>query len=335
MSNFENTFIRGPSPTYSEEITSENGLCTQPIDGDRGDSENFITLKMFNNVYDPNVYNQKSIPLRGRNTFAFWTVVILLFVLTIGNLLLTITIIGVLRLGKGMQGMELIPEEDSIKFFGETDLDRIYNKYNGQIDGFEDEPMTITGDDSSVTIKVNRNGQLHTKMVMDKVGTTFKGVNAFEVKDPHGDTIFTTHRPHYILPQGANKLQAKVTSSSHITSPIGRPLGISSEDNKISIKGSEGIMAEAQGIFLISDDIIFMNSTQGAVRLSGGDGIFLDMQKMPIVNSEYGIRTGNIQYKICVCMPQGKLFRIPVPRMYTGKITCAHFSTDPIHDPCA
>ena len=83
-------------------------------------------------------------PMSGRNTFAFWTIVWLIFVLTIGNLVLTFTIIGVLHLGKGMEFLELVPEMESIKFFGSTDLDRIYKK-DGIIEGFSDVPMTITG----------------------------------------------------------------------------------------------------------------------------------------------------------------------------------------------
>lgn len=42
--------------------------------------------------------------MRGRKTFAFWTLLILLFLLVIGNLALTITIIGVLKLGQGKCG---------------------------------------------------------------------------------------------------------------------------------------------------------------------------------------------------------------------------------------
>lgn len=46
------------------------------------------------------VENMKS-EIRGRKTFAFWTLLILLFLLVIGNLALTIIIIGVLKLGQG------------------------------------------------------------------------------------------------------------------------------------------------------------------------------------------------------------------------------------------
>lgn len=84
------------------------------------------------------------VQLTGRNTFAFWMIVIIIFVLTIGNLILTMTIIGVLRLGRGMEHLELVPEADSIKFYGITDLDRVYKK-DGMLEGFSDVPVTITG----------------------------------------------------------------------------------------------------------------------------------------------------------------------------------------------
>lgn len=149
MTNFDNTFIRGPSPNnYSDDGNSENGL--QP------------PLSIKNEKTQITNNNGKGNPLKsglsvkfltvhqddftqGRNTFAFWTLVILLFVLTVGNLILTMTIIGVLRLGKGMQNLELVPEADTIKFFGVTDLDRIYKK-DGILNGFDEVPVTITGE---------------------------------------------------------------------------------------------------------------------------------------------------------------------------------------------
>lgn len=62
------------------------------------------TLAKYNNNnfkagYAP-VENTKP-EMRGRKTFAFWTLLTLLFLLVIGNLMLTITIIGVLKLGQG------------------------------------------------------------------------------------------------------------------------------------------------------------------------------------------------------------------------------------------
>lgn len=77
---------------------------------------------------------------------------------------------------------------------------------------------------------------------------------------------------------------------------------------------------------------IVLKAMNGSVVLSGNDGIYLDVENIPVVNSDHGIRTGSVQYKLCVCMPQGKLFKVAVPRIHNGKITCLHFN--PQNDPC-
>ncbi|KAM7362522.1 sarcoglycan beta isoform 1-T4 [Cochliomyia hominivorax] len=348
MKSLENTFVRGPSPSYSDEVNSENVIsATLPI-GSLHQMQR-ETLKPKNNHDFYNCHNQQmqqqqqhhyedpTKPIKqGRNTFAFWTIVIILLVLTVGNLLLTLTIIGVLHMGKGIHGMELIPEEDVVKFYGETDLDRIFSKNIGQFEGFADEPVTITGDDAPVYVRMHhRNSQSVNRMVMDKIGIQFRGVNTFEIKDPtNGDIIFTTHRPHYNIPQGAETLVSKTNSASRIASPIDKPLTLSSSDNRIFIKGSEGIHMDSANVYMQAENNIQINSTQGGIYLEGGSaGIYLDISKIPIVNSELGLRTGSVQYKLCVCMPQGIVFRIAIPRVHNGsKVSCAHFSGK--HDPC-
>lgn len=81
-----------------------------------------------------------------KNSFAFWVVMILLFSLALGNLCLTLTITGILKIYKGMENIELIQGEETVKFFGNIDFDRVY-KRDGKLEGFHDEPMEITGKD--------------------------------------------------------------------------------------------------------------------------------------------------------------------------------------------
>ncbi len=102
------------------------------------------------------IYDNKSTDdtgSNGRNTFAFWLIVSIIFIMTIGNLILTMTIIGVLRLGKGMEFMEMVPEAETIKFFGVTDFDRLYKK-DGVIEGFADVPMNITGFCAEIEVSI-------------------------------------------------------------------------------------------------------------------------------------------------------------------------------------
>lgn len=275
----------------------------------------------------------------GGSVVVFWSVIVLLLFLTVGNLVLTLSIIGVLHFGKGIYGMELIPDGDTVKFYGQTDLDRIYLKNVAQLSGFLNEPVSITGDDSAIFIRLHhRNGQLPHRLIADRTGLQFRGVNTFDVKDPlSGSNIFSTHRPHYNLPRGVDALLARSISASRIVSAIDQPLIVSSAtaDSRISIRGSEGIQVDTSAISLQAGHNIVLNSTQGMLTFSAGRGIYIDTGKIPIVQTEMGLRTGNVQYKLCVCMPEGVLFRIAIPRTHNAPkmVSCAHFTSQ--YDLCA
>ncbi|XP_055602993.1 uncharacterized protein LOC129751478 [Uranotaenia lowii] len=86
-----------------------------------------------------------------KNSFAFWIVIVLLFSLALGNLCLTLTITGILKIYKGMDNIELIQGEDVVKFFGNIDFDRLY-KVDGRLEGFHEEPVEITGEDEDVLL---------------------------------------------------------------------------------------------------------------------------------------------------------------------------------------
>lgn len=96
MQNFDNSLNRSG---YSDDLNSES-VATFPISGQRNMNRGMN--------YDKKS-TSNSVPT-GRNTFAFWVIVSIIFIMTIGNLILTMTIIGVLRLGKGMAFMEMVPE---------------------------------------------------------------------------------------------------------------------------------------------------------------------------------------------------------------------------------
>lgn len=75
----------------------------------------------------------KEDPIRSSNTevrsdrkrYCLWTLIFLLAIMGLCNLFLSITIIAVLRVNQGMESMEVIPDENLIKFFGKTDLDGV------------------------------------------------------------------------------------------------------------------------------------------------------------------------------------------------------------------
>lgn len=77
-------------------------------------------------------------------SFFFWGLIIMLFLLVIGNFILTCTIISFFKIGMGMESIKLIPELKTIKFYGTTDFNKVYKK-DGIIESFRDEPAVIEG----------------------------------------------------------------------------------------------------------------------------------------------------------------------------------------------
>jgi beta-sarcoglycan len=270
--------------------------------------------------------------LRGRKTFAFWTLVALLFILAVGNLLLTITILGVLRLGQGMESIELVPEEYAVKFFGDTDLGHMY-KRDGRIEGFKDQPVEISADESAILLNLMslRNGRPSNQLRINKNGTSFWGFESFDVRNKHGAVIFSTNSPQFNSLTGANSLNAKNVFTNRIASPVHGKLKV--EGRILSLKGSEGTRMDGKEIVWSADQDIYLKTNNGSIVLSGSDGTLIDVKRIPIATT----RNNNYvtsQYKVCVCMPQGKLFRIPVPSGSNQRVFCHHINTSPTHNPC-
>ncbi|KAJ1525917.1 hypothetical protein ONE63_009105 [Megalurothrips usitatus] len=273
--------------------------------------------------------------LRGRKTYAFWTLIMLLFFMAFGNLMLTFIILGVLRLGQGMESLELVPEASLIKFFGATDLDRIY-KRDGKLEGFGDVPVELTGNNGSVVVKLVDTGDANQpKIVSSQEGTSVQGVKSFDIQDPTtGQKIFSTDFPNFGLPQGVEKLDIKLARTHRIASPVNKTLTLSAE-TYVRIKGTEGTHMDGQDILWKADQDIFLKSVNGSVILNAPQGIFLDAKNMPVATSE-STRPGKpitLQFKVCVCLPNGKVFRVPVVQGLSHKNSGCNFYSSDI-DPC-
>ncbi|RZC36979.1 Sarcoglycan 1 domain containing protein [Asbolus verrucosus] len=268
--------------------------------------------------------------LRGRKTFAFWTLVALLFILAVGNLVLTVTILGVLRLGQGMESIELVPEEYAVKFFGDTDLGHMY-KRDGRIEGFKDEPVEISADESAVLLNLSlRNGRPMNKLRINQNGTHFRGFELFTVKNRQGTVIFSTGTPHFHSLTGATSLEAKTVETDRIVSPVNSNLKI--EGRTLTLKGSEGTTMDGKKIFWSADQDIYLKTENdnGSIVLNG---TLIDVRRIPIALLRHTHNSYiTTQYKVCVCMPQGKLFRIPVPSGSNSRVYCNYINSQ--HNPC-
>nr|CAH7763558.1 unnamed protein product [Callosobruchus chinensis] len=321
---------RASSPSQTSQMLSEDpdvspyrekAVLTKPIINYRNNNEN-----NFVGGYVP--VDTTKPKYRGRKTFAFWTLLTLLFILVIGNLMLTLTIIGVLRLGHGMQNIDLVPDHESIKFSGEVDLDHIY-KRDGRIEGFQDKPVEILARNSPILLNLSKNGRSVNKAKVDLNETTFRFVNYFQVIDNENNTVFTVTEPTYESLKNVGNFKTKHIQTNRIRSQIDDELRINAE--VVNVRGAEGTKIEGKEIIWNADQDIYLKSINGSIVLSGSDGIYLDFKRIPV--AKLGPNTyATSQFKLCVCMPEGKLFRIPVANV-NEKVYCHHVSM--MQNPCS
>ncbi|CAB3371647.1 beta-sarcoglycan [Cloeon dipterum] len=258
--------------------------------------------------------------------FMFWVLVVVLLILALVNMILTFTILSVLRLGQGMQSLELIPSDNLIKFYGLTDLCNI-TKRDGHLEGFQDSPVSLTADNSEAVVNILKHKGAKTwttsKIVVRPDGLAeITNVSTFEVKDHEGRLVFSSAYPNFELPKGVKKLDVQIARVSRISSPVDSNLLVGS-DTYVKLRGNEGTKIEGKEIVWSADQDLLLRSLNGSIHLMGGHGVVLDVQNMPLVTNEGSTQ----QFKLCVCREKGRLFRVKMPA------TCLSYAG--ANNPCA
>lgn len=268
--------------------------------------------------------------LRGRKTYLFWTLIGLLCLLAWSNTVLTVVMFRVLRIGRGMESMEIIPSANLVKFNGLIDLGRVY-KPDGNIESFKYESIEISGYRSQISIDIEDNkGFIRNMMNLEHNGTEFNGLQYFEITDPRKhQTVFSTRAPEFRFLEGVRNLNTRSVKTKRITSSYEDKLMLKA-DSVARLKGNEGSNIEGRIVSWTADQTVYLHSLNGSILLSGNTG--LAIKNIPIVTN-----TGHslvAQYKVCICMPHGKLFRVPETTDYNSQIACSKVEQSIIHNPC-
>lgn len=201
-------------------------------------------------------------------------------------------------------------------------------------------PHFQPGDNAPVHIALLRaNGHPHSRVSLSKNGTALHGFSALDVRRPSdGTTIFSTHRPHFTMPAGAENVRAKLISTSRLTSAIDQSLMVNQTRGRVVLRGTEGVRLRGAQITLAADQNVWLHSLNGTVMLRAANGVFVDVTSMPLVGEHDGVKLDSGQYKLCVCMPQGRVFRVPVPTVGHAAAKhglCGRVGRAGQPDPCA
>jgi beta-sarcoglycan len=180
---------------------------------------------------------------------------------------------------------------------------------------------------------INRFGHNHNKFTISNVnGTEFKGINLFDMRDPSThESIFLFNKPKFHLNNSLLNLEAHVVSTNRITSAIKDRLKFQSLKH-VHIKGVEGTTLEGKEMLITGDQNVLLKSLNGSIVLASPNlgGVYIDLKLLK--GFDDFADKGYPQYKLCVCMPQGKLFRVQIPK--TADSTRGVCSISPEQNPC-
>ena len=227
------------------------------------------------------------------------------------NFLLLVIMMSVLRIGEGMESMEMVTNEDIVKFYGDVHFDKVsYEKE--KIKGFDNIPIEIFGDNGPVIMSVQQQetGQPANEMKVSDQGIAFSAVDRFDIMDPRSkDNIFSTDYKDFTIPKKVRHLDTKKLRVNRLVSPESSNLTIKS-DTYTHLSGSEGIRLRGKEIIFAADGDFYLNSVNGHIHLIADK---IQVRKFPVAEPRHHPRPLT-QFKLCICMPEGRLFRIPILR---------------------
>lgn len=253
--------------------------------------------------------------IRGRKRYFLYCVLALLCLVAIVNILLTTAIIYHLKISPqhGMEFIEYIPDNELLRFLGKTVFDSI-QIFNGRIGSRADKDLYFDGNNNSV-IFTDTSLPKASSLFVDPEETLLDNVDRFSITDTDsGKEIFSTRDEISVpLVGDVNNLSSPEVVVFNITSLNGIPdLILESIRSYVSLSGSEGVdlMSYDRHIRLFTKQDMIINSTDGSLTLDAASGIRLDIDHVPkVIDARV---QGPLTYKLCVCLPNGRIFAVPV-----------------------
>ncbi|XP_026555684.1 beta-sarcoglycan [Pseudonaja textilis] len=250
--------------------------------------------------------------LRGRKGNLAICVLVLLFILAVINLIITVIIWAVIRIGpNGCDSMEF-HDSGLLRFKQDSDMGIIHPLYKSTVGGRRNEDLVIVGENQPIVFQ-----QGETKLSVEKNKTSITSDIGMEFVDPRTqNTLFSTdYNTHeFNLPSGVKILNVQKASTERITSNATSDLNIK-VDGRAIVRGNEGVFIMGKTIkFSIGRNLEL--KADNSIILNGS--VMINVSRLPNSSHKEQFNNGDWErYKLCMCS-DGTLFRIPVKSRNMG-----------------
>ncbi|XP_036748409.2 beta-sarcoglycan isoform X1 [Manis pentadactyla] len=250
--------------------------------------------------------------LRGRKGNLAICVIILLFILAVINLIITLVIWAVIRIGpNGCDSMEF-HESGLLRFKQVSDMGVIHPLYKSTVGGRQNENLVITGNNQPIVFQ-----QGTTKLSVEKNKTSITSDIGMQFFDPRTQNIlfstdYETHEFH--LPSGVKSLNVQKASTERITSNATSDLNIK-VDGRAIVRGNEGVFIMGKTIEFHMGGNMELKA-ENSIILNGT--VMVSTTRLPSSSSGDQFGPGDwVRYKLCVCA-DGTLFKVQVTGQNMG-----------------
>ncbi|XP_069049960.1 beta-sarcoglycan isoform X1 [Lepisosteus oculatus] len=251
--------------------------------------------------------------LRGRKGSLAICVIVLLFLLALVNLIITLVIWAVIRIGpNGCDSVEF-HQSGLLRFKQKADMGVVHPLHKSTVGGRRNENLVLTGNNQPVVFQ-----QGTTTLSVDKDKTSITSDVGMSFVDPRShstffSTDFDNHEFH--LPKGVKVLSVRKASTERITSNASSDLTIR-VDGKAIVRGNEGVFIMGKTVeFRMGGDIEL--KAENSIVLNGS--VMVSPSRIPnsSASGELLFDEGLERYKLCMCA-DGTLFRVQVKNQNMG-----------------
>uniref|UniRef100_A0A3Q1DE04 Beta-sarcoglycan n=1 Tax=Amphiprion ocellaris TaxID=80972 RepID=A0A3Q1DE04_AMPOC len=244
--------------------------------------------------------------LRGRKGNMAVCIIVLLFLLALINLIITLVIWTVIRIGpNGCDSMEF-HESGLLRFKQKADMGIVHPLHKSTVGGRKDQDLVIVGNNNPVVFQ-----QGTSKLSVEKDKTSVVSDVGISFTDPRTqNTFFSTdfENHEFHLPKGVKVLSVKKASTERITSSAASDLNIKG-DSKAIIRGNEGVNIMGRTVEFKMGGDIELKAMKTRIFLSS-DFMF-NATRIPNSAGDVYFNDGLERYKLCMC-EDGTLFRVLV-----------------------
>lgn len=247
--------------------------------------------------------------VRGRKAYLLYCLVVILIVLALLNILMTAGILYMLKVTTaGLEMLEFIPADSNLlRFLAGTTLPSV-KVFQGGIGSRHSSSIQLDSD-KQIVLNTSSFKKRDVEGFIGPNKIQFQSLDEFTLEDLESkSTLFSTKSQTWtnVENPGIN-LHVPSLSTAHIkSSPNVDRLVM--EADRMYLTGTEGVVMTSEGEYFHANlgQHLFIQSKDGGINIEATNHMFINKN---ISNSSLFSPMTNITvYKVCLCMPSGRLF---------------------------